>query len=101
MSGAVNPDQYDVDMAGGAIVKRTLGDRRVEIHAVPGGGTQRTQRSRNESPGTRKAPGMQLFNRVLVTGRSRSWPNLAAWWRDTMELHRTPSGPWIPTENCG
>lgn len=51
VSGAVNPDQYVVDMAGGAIVKRTLGDRRVEIHAVPGGGTQWTQRSRNESPG--------------------------------------------------
>ncbi|MCP2049280.1 UNVERIFIED_ORG: pyruvate,water dikinase [Paenarthrobacter nicotinovorans] len=51
VSGAVNPDQYVVDMARGAIVKRTLGDRRVEIRALPGGGTQRTQRSRKESPG--------------------------------------------------
>jgi phosphoenolpyruvate synthase/pyruvate phosphate dikinase len=41
VSGAVNPDQYVVDLPSGAILKRTVGDRQVEIRSVPGGGTER------------------------------------------------------------
>ncbi|MFC8040295.1 PEP/pyruvate-binding domain-containing protein [Paenarthrobacter sp. NPDC057355] len=45
VSGAVNPDQYVVDLNNSAILKRTLGDRQVEIRSVPGGGTERRERS--------------------------------------------------------
>ncbi|MEJ1115796.1 PEP/pyruvate-binding domain-containing protein [Paenarthrobacter sp. CCNWLY172] len=50
VSGAVNPDQYVVDVRRGAIVKRTVGDRKVEIKAIPGGGTERIERSTGSSP---------------------------------------------------
>lgn len=50
VSGAVNPDQYVVDVRRGAIVKRTVGDRKVEITAIPGGGTERIERSTGSSP---------------------------------------------------
>ncbi|MEV7661643.1 PEP/pyruvate-binding domain-containing protein [Paenarthrobacter sp. NPDC089316] len=51
VSGAVNPDQYVVDLASGAIVKRTLGDRKVEIRSLPGGGTQRIEPSHQDERG--------------------------------------------------
>ncbi|WP_090824059.1 PEP/pyruvate-binding domain-containing protein [Arthrobacter sp. yr096] len=41
VSGAVNPDQYVVEVPSGTIVQRTVGDRQVEIRSVPGGGTER------------------------------------------------------------
>lgn len=58
VSGAVNPDHFVIDprrsdAKGGAIVKRTLGDRHVEIRPVAGGGTERLERpdqGRLESP---------------------------------------------------
>ncbi|MGR0160724.1 PEP/pyruvate-binding domain-containing protein [Paenarthrobacter nitroguajacolicus] len=43
VSGAVNPDHYVVDARRGAIVKRTLGDRQVEIRPTAGGGTERVE----------------------------------------------------------
>lgn len=43
VSGAVNPDHFVVE-ATGAILERRLGDKRVAIHALPGGGTERTAR---------------------------------------------------------
>ncbi|MET4539977.1 phosphohistidine swiveling domain-containing protein [Arthrobacter bambusae] len=49
VSGAVNPDQYVVDVRRGAMVKRTVGDRQVEIRAIPGGGTERVERSTGSS----------------------------------------------------
>jgi pyruvate,water dikinase len=45
VSGAVNPDHFVVDTASGAIVERRLGDKRVVIAAVPGGGTRRIERA--------------------------------------------------------
>ncbi|WP_354514674.1 PEP/pyruvate-binding domain-containing protein [Paenarthrobacter sp. 4246] len=51
VSGAVNPDQYVVDVRRGAMVKRTVGDRQVEIRAIPGGGTERVERSTGSSRG--------------------------------------------------
>ena len=45
VSGAVNPDHYVVEPRRGEIVSRTLGDKHVEIRAVPGGGTERLERS--------------------------------------------------------
>ncbi|MGH8887267.1 MAG: PEP/pyruvate-binding domain-containing protein [Egibacteraceae bacterium] len=45
VSGAVNPDHFVVDTATGAVLERTLGDKRVEIVAVPGGGTRRVERT--------------------------------------------------------
>ena len=47
VSGAVNPDHFVVDTLRGEIVARILGDRQVEIRAVPGGGTERLERDRH------------------------------------------------------
>lgn len=44
VSGAVNPDHFVVNTESGEIVKRQLGDKRVIIQALPGGGTQRIER---------------------------------------------------------
>ncbi|HEX5348536.1 MAG TPA: PEP/pyruvate-binding domain-containing protein [Pseudonocardiaceae bacterium] len=43
VSGAVNPDHFVVD-ATGAVLERRLGDKRVVIRALPGGGTERVDR---------------------------------------------------------
>jgi pyruvate,water dikinase len=43
VSGAVNPDHFVVDTTTGAIVERSLGDKRVEVRPVAGGGTQRVE----------------------------------------------------------
>ncbi|WP_166186901.1 PEP/pyruvate-binding domain-containing protein [Paenarthrobacter ureafaciens] len=45
VSGAVNPDQYVVDIRSRHILTRTIGDRRVEIRPLPGGGTERIEHS--------------------------------------------------------
>ncbi len=45
VSGAVNPDHFVVNAVSGEIVERRLGDKRVVIQAVPGGGTQRVERA--------------------------------------------------------
>ncbi|MCT9870438.1 PEP/pyruvate-binding domain-containing protein [Paenarthrobacter aurescens] len=50
VSGAVNPDQYVVDVRRGAIAKTTLGDRQVEIRSLPGGGTERVERPSQHQP---------------------------------------------------
>ena len=39
VSGAVNPDHFIVDTATGEVVTRSIGDKKVSIRAVPGGGT--------------------------------------------------------------
>jgi pyruvate,water dikinase len=41
VSGAVNPDRFVVDAATRAIVSRQLGDKRLSIRSVAGGGTER------------------------------------------------------------
>jgi phosphohistidine swiveling domain-containing protein len=60
VSGAVNPDQYVIDLRRRAIVKRSLGDRQVEIRALPGGGTERVERSagslRDQQAGSEPQP---------------------------------------------
>lgn len=40
VSGAVNPDHFVVDTAGGVILDRRLGDKRLAIRSLPGGGTE-------------------------------------------------------------
>ena len=40
VSGAVNPDRFVVDTATGRILERRLGDKRLLVRAVPGGGTE-------------------------------------------------------------
>ena len=40
VSGAVNPDRFVVDAHTGEIVERRLGDKKVVVRAVPGGGTE-------------------------------------------------------------
>ncbi len=44
VSGAVNPDHFVVDPASGEILDRRLGDKRVVIRALAGGGTERVER---------------------------------------------------------
>lgn len=43
VSGAVNPDHFVVNTATGEIVERRLGDKRVTIRAIPGGGTRKVE----------------------------------------------------------
>ena len=44
VSGAVNPDHFVINTASGEIVERSIGDKRVVIQAVAGGGTRRVER---------------------------------------------------------
>src|SRR6185312_14708360 len=41
VSGAVNPDHFVVNTDSGDIVSRRLGDKRLAVRALPGGGTER------------------------------------------------------------
>ena len=45
VSGSVNPDHFVVDTGAGEIVERRLGDKRVEVRSLPGGGTFRYERN--------------------------------------------------------
>jgi len=47
VSGAVNPDHFELDTLRGEILERRLGDKRVVIQSLPGGGTQRLLREAN------------------------------------------------------
>ena len=46
VSGAVNPDHFVVNTTTGAIVERSLGDKRVEVHPVAGGARVGSNRRR-------------------------------------------------------
>lgn len=43
VSGAVNPDHFIVDTKAKRIVQRRLGDKRLTIRSLPGGGTERVE----------------------------------------------------------
>jgi len=43
VSGAVNPDHFVVDTASGDIRERRLGDKRLVIRSLPGGGTEQVE----------------------------------------------------------
>ena len=45
VSGAVNPDHYVVDTKAWSIIQRRMGDKRVVIRGLAGGGTERIERS--------------------------------------------------------
>lgn len=45
VSGAVNPDHFVINIPGGEIVERRLGDKRIVIRASAGGGTQRIEQA--------------------------------------------------------
>ncbi|HET8657543.1 MAG TPA: PEP/pyruvate-binding domain-containing protein [Micromonosporaceae bacterium] len=45
VSGAVNPDRLVVDTATGTLLARQVGDKRLAVRPVPGGGVQRVSRS--------------------------------------------------------
>ncbi|WP_426997911.1 PEP/pyruvate-binding domain-containing protein [Pseudarthrobacter sp. N5] len=51
VSGAVNPDHFVVDTQSGKILERRIGDKRLIIRALPGGGTERL-----EQPGLETRP---------------------------------------------
>ncbi|WP_344841399.1 PEP/pyruvate-binding domain-containing protein [Nonomuraea dietziae] len=48
VSGAVNPDRFVVDLASTRIVERRIGDKRVAIRSLPGGGTERIETPSDE-----------------------------------------------------
>ena len=43
VSGAVNPDHFVVNTTTGEIIERRIGDKRVAVQTIPGGGTQRVE----------------------------------------------------------
>ena len=45
VSGAVTPDHFVADMATGAVLERSLGDKRVAVVVAPEGGTRRVERA--------------------------------------------------------
>jgi pyruvate,water dikinase len=45
VSGAVNPDHFVVETASGRILQRRLGDKRILVRPLPGGGTERVDRT--------------------------------------------------------
>jgi pyruvate,water dikinase len=40
VSGAVNPDHFEVDLVTGRVLERRLGDKRMIVRPLPGGGTE-------------------------------------------------------------
>lgn len=40
VSGAVNPDRFVIDTGTGTVLQRALGDKRVAVRSLPGGGTE-------------------------------------------------------------
>jgi rifampicin phosphotransferase len=66
VSGAVNPDHIVANTSTGEIVERRIGDKRVAIHAMAEGGTQRIEQTRQ-------------FNEVCLTDEQvRTLANLGA-----------------------
>jgi pyruvate,water dikinase len=45
VSGAVNPDHFVVDVESGRVLDQRLGDRRLVVHAVAGGGVEHRQQA--------------------------------------------------------
>ncbi|HEU5376860.1 MAG TPA: PEP/pyruvate-binding domain-containing protein [Ktedonobacteraceae bacterium] len=45
VSGVVNPDHFVVDARSGEIIERHLGEKRVRVQALPGGGTQHVEQT--------------------------------------------------------
>lgn len=52
VSGAVNPDHFVVDSLTGRITERRIGDRKLVIRSVPGGGTERLDAEPRAEGGT-------------------------------------------------
>jgi pyruvate,water dikinase len=49
VSGAVNPDHFVLDSRTGAVLERRLGDKRLEVRARPGGGTEAVSRPASDT----------------------------------------------------
>ncbi|HWO60845.1 MAG TPA: PEP/pyruvate-binding domain-containing protein, partial [Umezawaea sp.] len=47
VSGVVNPDHFVVDTETGAILERRLGDKRLVIRSLPGGGTEQVEHAQD------------------------------------------------------
>lgn len=43
VSGAVNPDHFVINTTTGEIIERRIGDKRLAVQTIPGGGTQRVE----------------------------------------------------------
>jgi pyruvate,water dikinase len=64
VSGAVNPDHFTVDTATGVLLERRLGDKRMAVRALPGGGTQHV-----DLPGGEGAPSSLSDEQVVGLAR--------------------------------
>ena len=89
VSGAVNPDHFVVDAATGADRRTRLGDKRVAIRALPGGGTERVELAADA--------GARLPDRRAGARAGRARPTRS---RRTSAPRRTSSGPSTPTGRC-
>ena len=49
VSGAVNPDHFVVDLATGRITERRLGDKRLAVRSLPGGGVEHVEAPMEEA----------------------------------------------------
>lgn len=49
VSGAVNPDHFVVDAKSSKILERHVGDKKVAVRSLPGGGTERVERETQDS----------------------------------------------------
>ncbi|MBG0828613.1 phosphoenolpyruvate synthase [Planomonospora sp. ID67723] len=47
VSGAVNPDRFTVDIATGRVTDRRLGDKRLAVRPLPGGGVEHVETARD------------------------------------------------------
>jgi phosphohistidine swiveling domain-containing protein len=98
VSGAVNPDHFVVDTESGEIAERRLGDKRVMIRSVPGGGTEHVEQPSTEDESC--VTGAQLSELVALGRRVESHfgsPQDTEWAIDSAgALWLTQSRP-IPT----
>jgi pyruvate,water dikinase len=66
VSGAVNPDHFVVDTVTGEVRERRIGDKRVRIRALPGGGTERVEDERVEETARACLDDAQLIALVAI-----------------------------------
>ncbi len=89
VSGAVNPDRFVVRTRTSAVQTRQRGGRGVMVRSVPGGGTERRDRTPDDGAA------------CLTDGQVRSWPGWAPAPKSGSAPRRMLNGPLMPPGRCG
>lgn len=89
VSGAVNPDHFTVDSASGAVVERRLGDKRLAVRSLPGGGT--------EQVGLAVDAEQSCLRDAQISALTALGQRVAKY----SVCRRTSSGPWMLRARCG